>query len=82
MFISIEEKKRIFDKIDGLTSHNERLATEILVLKAKVKVLEAKPAPVVKPKKPKTADQKAKQREYMRKYVARKKAEKLALEQK
>ena len=82
MFISIEEKKRIFDKIDGLTSHNERLATEILVLKAKVKVLEAKPAPVVKPKKPKTLAQKAKQREYMRKYVARKKAEKLALEQK
>jgi hypothetical protein len=83
MFISIEEKKRIFDKIDGLTSHNERLATEILVLKAKVKVLEARPVPTVKkkyPKKPLTAAQKIKQREYMRKYNAKKKA-KLALEQ-
>ena len=80
MFISIEEKKRIFDKIDGLTSHNERLATEILVLKAKVKVLEAKPSVVVE-KKPKTLAQKKKQAEYMRRYTAKKRAEKLALEQ-
>jgi len=85
MFISIDEKKRIFDKIDGLTSHNERLTTEIIVLKAKVKALEARPVAAVKkkyPKKPLTLAQKAKQAEYMRRYNAKKKAAKLALEQK
>jgi hypothetical protein len=44
--------------------------------------LEGKPAPVIKPKKPTTIAQKAKQREYMRRYKAKKAAEKLALEQK
>jgi hypothetical protein len=81
MFISKEEKKIIFEKINGLFAHNDRLTTEIIVLKAKVKALEGKPQVVVA-KKPKTIAQKAKQAEYMRRYMAKKKAAKLALEQK
>jgi hypothetical protein len=57
-------------------------ASEITFLKAKIKILEVKLAPVVTTKKPKTAVQKAKQAEYMRRYMAKKKAAKLALEQK
>jgi hypothetical protein len=82
MFISNEEKKYLFDQIKTLSKDMSLAASEITFLKAKIKVLEAKPAPVVKPKKPKTAAQKAKQAEYMRKYTAKKRAEKLALEQK
>jgi hypothetical protein len=82
MFISNEEKKYLFDQIKTLSKDMSLAASEITFLKAKIKVLEAKPASVVKPKKPKTAAQKAKQAEYMRRYTAKKRAEKLALEQK
>jgi hypothetical protein len=82
MFISNDEKKYLFDQIKALAREQSSALSDIIVLKAKIKLLESKPAPVVKPKKPTTIAQKAKQREYMRKYVARKKAEKLALEQK
>jgi hypothetical protein len=85
MFISKEEKKYLFDQIklvEALTKDMSLAASEITFLKAKIKILEAKLVPVVKPKKPKTAAQKAKQAEYMRKYTAKKRAEKLALEQK
>jgi hypothetical protein len=93
MFISNEEKKYLFDRIklvEALTKDISLAATEITVLKAKLKAAEGNILVLkqivehnrVKPKKPKTLAQKAKQREYMRKYVARKKAEKLALEQK
>jgi hypothetical protein len=85
MFISNEEKKYLFDQIklvEALTKDMSLAASEITFLKAKIKILEAKLVPVVKTKKPKTAAQKAKQAEYMRKYTARKRAEKLALEQK
>ena len=93
MFISKEEKKYLFDRIklvEALTKDISLAATEITVLKAKLKAAEGNILVLkqivehnrVKPKKPKTLAQKAKQREYMRKYVARKKAEKLALEQK
>ena len=84
MFISNEEKKYLFDQIklvSALIKDMSLAASEITMLKAKIKVLEAKPAPVVKPKKPTTIAQKAKQREYMRRYKAKKAAEKLALEQ-
>jgi hypothetical protein len=93
MFISNDEKKYLFDRIklvEALTKDISLAATEITVLKAKLKAAEGNILVLkqivehnrVKPKKPKTLAQKAKQREYMRKYVARKKAEKLALEQK
>jgi hypothetical protein len=93
MFISNDEKKYLFDRIklvEALTKDISLAATEITVLKGKLKAAEGNILVLkqivehnrVKPKKPKTLAQKAKQREYMRKYVARKKAEKLALEQK
>jgi hypothetical protein len=81
MFISKQEKQYLFDQIKGLAKDMSLAASEITFLKAKIKVLEGKPAPVIE-KKPKTAAQKKKQAEYMRKYTARKRAEKLALEQK
>jgi len=80
MFISNQEKQYLFDQIKGLSKDMSLAASEITYLKAKIKILDAKPVPVVKPKKPKTAAQKLKQREYMRRYNAKKKA-KLALEQ-
>jgi hypothetical protein len=81
MFISNQEKKYLFDQIKSLSKDMSLAASEITFLKAKIKILDAKPAPVVKPKKPTTIAQKAKQREYMRRYKAKKAAEKLALEQ-
>jgi hypothetical protein len=81
MFISKDEKQYLFDQIKGLSKDMSLAASEITYLKAKLKVLEVKPTPVVA-KKPKTIAQKAKQAEYMRRYMAKKKAAKLALEQK
>jgi len=81
MFISNEEKKYLFDQIKTLSKDMSLAASEITFLKAKIKVLDAKPAVVVA-KKPKTVAQKAKQAQYMRTYMAKKKAAKLALEQK
>ena len=81
MFISNDEKKYLFDQIKALAREQSSAVTEITFLKAKIKVLEGKPAPVVA-KKPKTLAQKKKQAEYMRTYMAKKKAAKLALEQK
>lgn len=81
MFISKQEKQYLFDQIKGLSKDMSLAASEITYLKAKIKILDAKPAPVAKPKKPKTAAQKLKQRMYMRTYMAKKKAAKLALEQ-
>jgi regulator of replication initiation timing len=92
MFISKEEKKYLFDQIKTLSKDMSLAASEITFLKAKLKATEGnililkqivefnKTTP--KPKKPKTAAQKAKQAEYMRRYTAKKRAEKLALEQK
>jgi len=81
MFISKDEKKYLFDQIKALAREQSSAVTEITFLKAKIKVLEGKPAPVVA-KKPKTLAQKKKQAQYMRTYMAKKKAAKLALEQK
>ena len=80
MFISYAEKKHLLDQaklISGLIKDMSLALTEITMLKAKVKVLEAK-AKVVVPKKVKTPEEKAKQAEYMRRYTARKRAEKKA----
>jgi dephospho-CoA kinase len=90
MFISKQEKQYLFDQIKTLTTVSEtlkKLESRVIFWEAKVRSLEGQvdtlqQIAASKPKKPKTLAQKAKQREYMRKYVARKKAEKLALEQK
>jgi len=73
MFISSKEKIHIQNAIESLRFGLADATTEILYLKAKVKVLEGKPVKNVK-----TPEQKAKQAEYMRKYTARKRAEKKA----
>lgn len=92
MFISNQEKKYLFDVIQGLIKDMSLASSEIIVLRGKLKaaegnifllkqIVEHNKIPT-NPKKPKTAAQKAKQAEYMRKYTAKKRAEKLALEQK
>jgi hypothetical protein len=90
MFISNGDRQFLLDQVKVLVKDMSLAASEITMLKAKLKVAEGNILVLkeitnqnkVKPKKPKTLLQKTKQREYMRKYVARKKAEKLALEQK
>ena len=78
MFISKFEKAEIQNAIKSLQAAFAGTTTEILYLKAKVKALEEKPVKVKKPKKPLTAAQKAKQREYQKEYNERQKAKKLA----
>jgi regulator of replication initiation timing len=97
MFISNDEKKYLFDQIKALAKEQSHMSSEITVLKGKLKAAEgnifvlkqivdmnriSSAIEKTKPKKPKTEAQKAKQAEYMRKYTAKKRAEKLALEQK
>lgn len=91
MFISNDEKKYLFNQIKNLQNSVSDMGSEILYLKGRVKALnmtvsiiqqiveanKVKP----KPKKVLTPEQKIRQREYMRKYMAKKKAQK-ALEQK
>lgn len=81
MFISTQEKKYLFDQIKALSKDMSLAASEITYLKAKIKILDAKATPVASTKKPKTLAQKKKQAQYMRTYMAKKKAAKLALEQ-
>jgi hypothetical protein len=89
MFISNGDRQFLLDQVKVLVKDMSLAASEITMLKAKLKVAEGNILVLkeitnqnkVKPKKPKTLAQKTKQREYMRKYVARKRAEKLALEQ-
>lgn len=86
MFISNEEKRYLFDQIKQLTAIAEtvnKLESQVIFWQAKVRALEGKVDTMhqvaqKKPTKPKTAAQKAKQREYMKAYHARKKAEQLA----
>jgi hypothetical protein len=91
MFISNGDRQFLLDQVKVLVKDMSLAASEITMLKAKLKVAEGNifvlkqdvafnktPA---KPKKPKTAAQKAKQAQYMRTYMAKKKAAKLALEQ-
>jgi hypothetical protein len=86
MFISTKEKNQIVLSIKELQDQTRDLTSEILYLKAKLKAAEGNIFVLKeiskqnepKPKKQMTAAQRAKQREYMRKYTARKRAEKLA----
>jgi len=73
MFIYKAEKEEMQRSITYLLGEFSKLYSELLYVKAKVKVLEGTPV-----KKVKTPEQKAKQAEYMRKYTAKKRAEKLA----
>jgi hypothetical protein len=97
MFISNADKQYLLDQVKVLVSDMNLASNEITVLKGKLKAAEgnifvlkqivdmnriSSAIEKTKPKKPKTAAQKAKQAEYMRKYTAKKRAEKLALEQK
>jgi hypothetical protein len=74
MFISNQEKKTISDKLEKLTSITNKLTTEVIVLSAKIKVLEGKNAPI-KPSRTKVTPEhkKQKQREYNRRYAAKQK---------
>jgi len=94
MFITKDEKKYLFDQVKALKNELSHMSSEIIVLKGKLKAADgnifvlkqivdmnriSSAIEKTKPKKPKTAAQKAKQAEYMRKYTAKKRAEKLAL---
>lgn len=81
MFISTQEKKHLLDQvkiISELLKDFSLASSEITMLKARIKVLEANQVYAKKPKKPMTAAQKAKQREYQKAYNERQKAKKLA----
>jgi hypothetical protein len=78
MFISYAEKKFLQSELKGAFQLISALSTDITMLKAKIKVLEAKQTDTKKPKKPMTAAQKAKQRQYQKAYNDRQKAKKLA----
>jgi hypothetical protein len=73
MFISKLEKLKLISGIMDLMATVQRLDSEIIYLKARIKTLEGK-KPVVKKKS--TAEQRAKQREYARRYYAKKQSEK------
>lgn len=72
MFISNKERIQIKRDIETLSKIVGDLNAEVVYLGAKVKALEAKKPKV---KKPVSEAQKAKQREYMRNYKAKKKLE-------
>jgi hypothetical protein len=76
MFISNQEKKLIKDRFKEYADQIVKLSVDIVVLTAKVKAMEGKPkaAKPKKAKRPMTAAQKAKQREYQKAYNERKKA--------
>ena len=76
MFISTEEKSKITQDIGSMQAALDRMLTDIHYLSAKVKVLEAKPVKKTYKKKKLTAEQRERQREYARKYNAKKRLEK------
>jgi len=81
MFISNLEKENIHTGMLNLHSEVAKLKTDLLVLTAKIKVLEERKPEATKParkKKPMTAAQKAKQRQYQKAYNERKKAQAMA----
>ena len=73
MFISKVEKSQITKDIGSLQAALDRMLTDIQFLFAKVKALEGRKTPT---KKKMTEAQRAKQREYARRYQAKKKLEK------
>ena len=87
MFISTYEKNKLFNQLSEAIKELSLANSEITVLKGKVKALEGNVFVLkqivefnktAKPKKVLTPEQKAKQREYMRRYKAKKLAEKKA----
>lgn len=87
MFISNDEKRYLFDQVKQLTTlaeKVEKLESQVIFWQAKTRHLEAKVDALfsisatkpAKPKKPLTAAQRVKQREYARRYYAKKKAQK------
>jgi len=88
MFISKDEKRYLFETIKVLISDVRDATNEIIVLKGKLKAAEGNIFVLKqivefnktksKPKKPMTAAQKAKQRQYQKAYNERQKAKKLA----
>lgn len=76
MFISNNERIQLRTDIETLCKIIGDLNTEVVYLKAKVKVLEGKKAAQAKPKKQMTEAQRAKQREYAKRYQAKKRMEK------
>lgn len=73
MFISKVEKLKLISNMMDLTATIQQMDSEIIFLKAKIKVLETKK---IKVKKPLTEEQRIKQREYAKLYKARKLQEK------
>ena len=73
MFISSKEKTQIEEAIKGLCIRVEHLGTEVLYLSGKIKALEGNKKP---PKKQMSEAQRAKQREYAKRYKAKKQLEK------
>jgi HD superfamily phosphohydrolase len=85
MFISAYEKNKLFNKLDQALKELSLANAEITDLKGKTKALEGNVFVLKqivdfnkKPKKEKTPEQKAKQAEYMRRYKAKKAAERKA----
>jgi hypothetical protein len=79
MFISTAEKEEMQRSISYLLGEFSKLWSDYLVLKAKIKVLEGGTKAVQpKKKKPLTAAQKVKQRQYQKAYNERKKAKLIA----
>ena len=85
MFISNDEKSKLWDNISDLLKRLNAINADIIYMTGKIKGLEAKVV-ALEPKKPKppkqkTAEQiqkqKEKQRDYNRRYIARKKFERL-----
>jgi hypothetical protein len=83
MFISNEDKQYLFDKAklaESLIKEVSLMASKITSLTAKVLILEQELVKPKKVKKPLTAAQKAKQREYQKAYNERQKIKKLEAE--
>ena len=85
MFISTYEKNKLFNQLEQAIKELSLANAEITVLKGKIKALDGNLFVLKqivefnkKPKKVLTPEQKAKQREYMKKYTARKREEKKA----
>ena len=77
MFISKADKQRIEAQLDTARHHIVLLESRITLLENSLKQLAIKP---VKAKRPMTAAQKAKQREYQKAYNERKKAKQSAIQ--
>lgn len=79
MFISKEEKATIQKNLKDMANVIANALVDITMLKAKIKVLEAKTKAEPAPKRDIAAeDRKAKQRAYARKYYAKKQLDKKA----